>query len=304
MASAKKKGPLTPRRRQQDGAFVRRGDEDVATQLEPHVHLLRNGVRCDTEKRGHATPQGRSPLEIVLDASEGFIPLWARNSTLRWRFRESSLQYFEDPTAARKEIERLLGEAILQWGDAAPVKFAQRDDNWDFEVIVRQNDDCDVSGCVLASAFFPDSGRHELVIYPKMFEQSRDEQVETLIHEIGHVFGLRHFFALLTETAWPAVVFGKHDKFSIMNYGADSRLTKADKSDLKALYTQAWSGRLTAINGTPIRFVQPFHTSGAITGAILPQPVAAVLVADGLRTALDGERLQSSDTAGVGGTTA
>ena len=48
---------------------------------------------------------------------------------------------------------------------------------------------CSTSGCTLASAFFPDSGQHELKIYPTMFEQSLQEQIETLAHELGHVFG-------------------------------------------------------------------------------------------------------------------
>ena len=82
-----------------------------------------------------------------------------------------------------------------------------------------------MNGYVLASAFFPDAGRHELVIYPKMFSQSRREQVDTLIHEVGHIFGLRHFFANIRETAWPSQVFGTHKPFSIMNYGHQSELT-------------------------------------------------------------------------------
>jgi Metallo-peptidase family M12B Reprolysin-like len=123
---------------------------------------------------------------------------------------------------------------------------------------------------VLASAFFPDPGRHRLSFYPKMFSQDRDEQVETLIHEIGHIFGLRHFFAQVSETAWPSEVFGRHHKFSIMNYGGDSRLTEHDKADLKRLYQLAWAGGLTQINGTPIKFVRPFHASGDPAVSIAP----------------------------------
>jgi hypothetical protein len=156
----------------------------------------------------------------------------------------------------------LLGKAILAWGDAAPIKFAPNNDTWDFEIVMKPGDNCTISGCVLASAFFPDAGRHQLSLYPKMFDQSEKEQLDTLIHEVGHIFGLRHFFALIKETAWPAVAFGKHNKFSIMNYGDDSELTDHDRSDLKNLYQQAWTGQMTHINGTPIRFVKPFHTSG------------------------------------------
>ncbi|CAL75157.1 conserved hypothetical protein [Bradyrhizobium sp. ORS 278] len=233
-------------------------------------------MRCDTESRGHTTPNARSPLELVVNAPDGFIPLWAEGTTLRWRIRDSSLQSFANPKAAASEIEQLFGEAILRWGEAAPVKFTKQSDLWDFEVVMRNADDCDVNGCVLASSFFPDAGRHQLILYPKMFSQPREEQVETLIHETGHIFGLRHFFAQVSESAFPSQVFGTHSKFSIMNYGADSVLTGDDKADLKKLYRMAWAGDLTEINGTPIKFVRPFHTVGeaATSGLLAAQTLA------------------------------
>lgn len=252
--------------------FTVRDAGEIAADL--GVHIIRPGVRCETEGRGHATPRGTSRLEIVVDATEGFVPLWAKGATLRWRFRESSLQHFTNREAAKKAIQTLLGEAILAWGDAAPVRFSKSSGAWDFEVVVLRNDDCDANGCVLASAFFPDGGRHRLNIYPFLFRQTREEQIETLAHEIGHIFGLRHFFALVSERAWPARVFGEHSKFSIMNYGGDSKLTAFDKADLKTLYEQAWAGKLTAINGTPIKFVRPHHDSGVAADRL---PIAAGL---------------------------
>ncbi len=225
------------------------------------VHVFGNRVVCDTDSRGFANPHNGSPLEIVLDATEGFIPLWEKNTTLRWRFRESSIAFFEDPEAAKTAIEGLFGESLLAWGDAAPVKFAKRNDAWDFEIVMRPTDNCSGGGCVLASAFFPDSGRHKLTLYPKLFEQSREEQIATFVHEVGHVFGLRHFFAQISETEWRSEIFGEHEPFSIMNYGHESVLTAADRSDLKKLYEQVWSGELTAINGTPIKLMKPFHAS-------------------------------------------
>jgi hypothetical protein len=57
-----------------------------------------------------------------------------------------------------------------------------------------------------------------------------------------------------------------------MNYGSRSKLTKDDRSDLKQLYQQAWSGELTQISGTPIRFVRPF--SAASTAAREPMVVS------------------------------
>ena len=254
--SAKKAKSVEP------NPFQLRGSKESAREAEPLVHVFGEGVICDTDSRGYATPRGRTPIEIVLDASEGFVPLWAKGTTLRWRFQERSIRFFEDPAVAKTEIRNLLGDALLAWGDSAPVKFVERNDAWDFEIVVKRSDDCDISGCVLASAFFPDAGRHELSLYPRMFTQSRKEQVDTLIHEIGHVFGLRHFFANVSETAWPSEVFGTHRPFTIMNYGNQSELTADDKADLKRLYQTVWVGLLTNINATPIRLVKPFHTVG------------------------------------------
>jgi hypothetical protein len=266
--------------------FQPRNPEEAAREEEPQIHVYGPGAICDTEKRGYATPENRTPAEIVVDASEGFIPLWAKDVTLRWRFQERSMTFFEDPEAAKPAITELLGEALLAWGeDVAPVKFAQRDDAWDFEIVVREADRCNINGCVLASAFFPDPGQHELAIYPRMFTQSREEQVETLIHEIGHIFGLRHFFANISETRWPSEVFGTHRPFSIMNYGSQSELTDDDKADLKRLYQSAWSGELTEINGTQIRHVKPFNTirvSPENLVAVVQAPTVGATAATGL----------------------
>jgi Metallo-peptidase family M12B Reprolysin-like len=233
----------------------------------------RKAFRCDTDSQGYATPDNRSPFELVVDATEGFVPLWAKDTLLRWRFRRSSLDAFDNPDAAAAAIEQLLGEAILAWGDAAPIKFTKDEDVWDFEIVVRDGDDCSDAGCVLASAFFPDAGRHQLFVYPIMFTEPREAQIATLCHEIGHTFGLRHFFAKIKETSSASELFGKQEKFTIMNYGAESKLTDDDKADLKQLYNLVWSGQLTKINGTPIRLVKPFHTVGDT-----PQGAVAVAI--------------------------
>jgi hypothetical protein len=111
------------------------------------------------------------------------------------------------------------------------------------------------------------------------------EQIETLIHEIGHVFVLRHFFANSSWTAWASEIFGVHSKFTIMNHRPNSRLTDEDLTDLKRLYQLAWIGALTNVNGTAIRLVKPFHEIGQPIDDIfairesrilaVPQPVAS-----------------------------
>lgn len=225
------------------------------------THVYGKKSVCRTDGLGHTTPHGQSLTEIRVDTHEGFVPLWAQNITLRWRFQDKSLARFADPDAAKATMRGLLGRALVNWGKAVPVKFSEQRDNCDFEIVVRANADCDASGCVLASSFFPDGGQHEFVIYPTYLEQSEQEQLETLEHELGHVFGLRHWFANISETDWSSELFGSNGKFTIMNYGAESKLMPADKKDLAKLYRAVWSRALTEINGTPVRLFKPFSSN-------------------------------------------
>jgi len=230
----------------------------AAEAQKPHLHIYHCGAVCETDKRGYPTPENRNPTELVLDATEGFIPLWDRDTTLRWRFNEASMAVFLEPDAAKAFLRNKIRAALVLWGASVPVRFTEVSDAWDFEVIFEATPKCSVNGCVLASAFFPDSGQHDITIFPTLLEQPENEFVEILAHEFGHVFGLRHFFAQVTETAFPSEIFGTHNEESIMNYGVQSRMTDRDRDDLKSLYEMAWSGQLNQVNGTPVRLVRPF----------------------------------------------
>lgn len=237
------------------GLLALRPAAGIREATESKVHSLGNNIICRTDDRARR----RSPFEIVVDATEGFIPLWEENLVLRWKFNDASLAAFQHPDAIKEKIRQLLNKAISAWDFGVPIRFTENSDNSDFEIVVESSDDCTPQGCTLAQAFFPDSGRHPLYVFPKMFTQIEKEQVDTLAHELGHVFGLRHFFAPDVETRWPAIIFGEHKPFSIMNYGANSELTDADRRDLKLLYQSVWRRELTAINGTPIKLVRPYH---------------------------------------------
>jgi len=225
----------------------------------PHVHKIRDGVVCSTDVRGYSEAHEGTPTEILVDSDNGFIPLWDSGVTLRWRFDNRALAILRDSDLIADRVRTLFSEAVEQWGDACPVSFEENADLWDFQITVSDQKKCSRSGCTLASAFFPGPWREKLIVYPTLFEQSYEEQVETFVHELGHIFGLRHFFAKIREERWASEIFGTHSKFSIMNYGEDSVLTRADQDDLIALYRGAWARRLTEINGTPVRLFRPYH---------------------------------------------
>ena len=160
MASAKARKASSP--------FLKNDLKEILKAQRPHVHIYGEKIKCVTDTRGYPVPENQDLTRIVVDASEGFIPLWAKRSTLRWRFQEQSMATFSNPEAAKAAVRELLGKALLAWGAAVPIKFSERKDAWDFEISVRNADDCDARGCTLAMGFFPDAERHELLIYPKM----------------------------------------------------------------------------------------------------------------------------------------
>jgi hypothetical protein len=217
----------------------------------------RCGIRCATDPPRKLDIQP----EVVVDLVDDKVPLWVRGTTLHWTFNEASFERYGEAQGTRRKVAGLMREAIAAWGEAAPVRFERDDEAWDFDIYMRRRRDCD-DGCVLASAFFPASRRERLVLYPTLFEYDHAEQVSTMVHEIGHIFGLRHYFAQKNadERQFPSLVFGKHSPLTIMNYGDESRLTETDLRDLKRLYQAAWSADAEAVIGRSVRLVAARHT--------------------------------------------
>lgn len=221
----------------------------------------RCGIRCATER-----PRVGPIPEIVVDVTEGKVPLWARGTTLHWRFHDESFERYGDPAATKARVEGLWRDAIDAWGKTSPVKFRMSEKAWDLEIYMRVRRDCNDEGCVLASAFFPSSRRERVVLYPSMFDVEhggRDEQLATVVHEIGHIFGLRHYLAQKDkyERKFPSLVYGTHSPYTIMNYGEESVLTEADREDLGRLYESAWSASPVEGVGKEVRLVQAPHMS-------------------------------------------
>jgi len=113
--------------------YKKRAREDAEEQF---VHKYFNGALCETETRGFAEPRDRNPTELVVDATDGFIPLWAEGVTLRWRFQPRSMNYLRNPNRARTHLKGLFGQALQLWDYAVPVRFQEVVDAWDFEIVV------------------------------------------------------------------------------------------------------------------------------------------------------------------------
>ncbi len=222
-------------------------------------------------KRAPNSPRdfARIRLGVLLGSGKAVIPLWGLNGgakqLLTWEFdNESVKEYFLNPQNSRElfsnenelkaYVRDLISDAMQLWGDSSPFILQEHEGLTDFKIHIKTFDDCTAEGCVLASAFFPSEIKDEkrLDLYPILFKQTKEEQVETIIHELGHVMGLRHSFAQ-EEANWPNALFGHDNQLSIMNYGVLSKLTIIDKEDLKKLYQAVWNNTLKKIKNMPIK---------------------------------------------------
>ena len=153
----------------------------------------------------------------------------------------------------------LLRLALERWGSAVPIEFRESEDSWDFEVIFSSSDSLTYDDRLKnAEGFFPSEMQKHLTFYPEFFRQAAADQERKMLHELGHIFGLRHYFAAEKETNLPSHVFGENTRFSIMNYDENAQFSEADRRDLSLLYNLAWRGELTEIEQTPIRLISPF----------------------------------------------
>ena len=97
---------------------------------------------------------------------------------------------------------------------------------------------------VLASAFFPNNVEDVLVYDFTLVSQTwRPRLRNTFLHEIGHIIGLRHEFAIKPdrfgngpETEFPAKLFGSENPNSVMSYEDVNEIQDTDREDVVKFY--------------------------------------------------------------------
>jgi hypothetical protein len=96
---------------------------------------------------------------------------------------------------------------------------------------------------VLASAFFPNEV-DDLLVYDFALVSPtwRPRLKNTFLHELGHVIGLRHEFAIVADErghgpeGQGAKQFGSKNPHSVMSYDDINEIQDTDKTDVKAFY--------------------------------------------------------------------
>lgn len=99
-----------------------------------------------------------------------------------------------------------------------------------------------VKGTVLASAFFPnDQPLNSMLVYRHGFDKTERNgftnygiMKNVFLHELGHVLGLRHEFAIEAEGG--AVRFGSKNPDSVMSYKFPPKVQPSDIEDTKSFF--------------------------------------------------------------------
>ncbi|KPM38849.1 hypothetical protein AK830_g7694 [Neonectria ditissima] len=160
------------------------------------------------------------PSDIVVGLNSE-VPRWVPNSVVKWAAWRAGFKTQEDANHAAEQL------AI------AADKWNQADVGITFEWVPLAKDATFVlchggaKGPVLASAFFPNyNDLNYMFVYSSAFSSGyRGNMWKIFLHELGHVLGLRHEFAIEGDAEWGlkkeglgAVQLDDRNEKSVMNY--------------------------------------------------------------------------------------
>lgn len=191
--------------------------------------------------------------DLFLGLTPGFIHLWNNGSVINWIARMDD--YPNRDMAYDAAVSVYL--AARRWNEVLEgrVTFRYVSSFDDAAFMVQYGGDL---GRVLASAFFPASYRRPLnILNVYEFQFSREQKpfiVNTMLHELGHVLGLRHEHShegIPGTTVGPedrpggpeSVVWGARNDRSVMSYTAGPpKIQDTDVADIRAAYDRLRDG--------------------------------------------------------------
>ncbi|KAF7533981.1 hypothetical protein G7054_g6622 [Neopestalotiopsis clavispora] len=114
----------------------------------------------------------------------------------------------------------------------------------------------------LARAFFPHEADQDVIVFSRAFDRDAVPILKNIFqHEIGHILGLRHEFAITGDAAKDlkpegegAVQYLENNYNSIMSYNFPPRIQASDQDQIVQFYGLA-NGHM--MNGSPITDYQP-----------------------------------------------
>eukprot|EP01111_Echinosteliopsis_oligospora_P000588 TRINITY_DN10647_c0_g1_i1.p1 TRINITY_DN10647_c0_g1~~TRINITY_DN10647_c0_g1_i1.p1 ORF type:complete len:312 (-),score=73.36 TRINITY_DN10647_c0_g1_i1:55-939(-) len=181
------------------------------------------------------------------------IPRWKKGTVIR--FTTLIKMGFDSKEDAEYATKHLI-TAASEWNKLnLGVRFEYVDDPSTANFVLVHGGD---QGSTLAMAYFPNPRSLNYVyVYTAAYKAPgwKPNMWKVFCHELGHVLGLRHEFALEREKGMPAVRLGAVDPLSVMTYRADP--PTITENDIK--YTQLFYSlpATEVIGGLPIHDYSP-----------------------------------------------
>lgn len=218
---------------------------EAPTALLPHI------PPCITQM---STPQNlEKNYANIMVGLKHEVPRWRPGSVIRWTAWRMGYNSQEDADYAAMQ----LAIAAERWNEAnVGVSFEFVPLAKDANFVICHGGD---KGSVLASAYFPNQDDLNFVfVYSYAFRSPWKENMwKVLTHELGHVLGLRHEFALDDGRMFEGdcVQLGDRNPLSVMNYREEPpEIQSSDIATTRAFYGLP-SG--TMLSKTPIVDFEP-----------------------------------------------
>jgi len=184
--------------------------------------IIHSHYKCNTEDPSN---------ELWVHLEGGEVPLWQYDAVVTFTLLSSS---FPSVAHANFTKEQILA-AISDWGiSGIELRFVPESDSRKATFIVRYSKR--PNGGTIARAFFPTAEQSDVVIYPLAFSRGQIDYLKNVLaHELGHVYGLRHEFAI---EEGDTLQFGPSNSSSVMNYNDPPVIQSSDRIWLQKLYNK------------------------------------------------------------------
>ena len=199
---------------------------------------------CDTQRT-------ESLDELFVGIARGMLFLWENGSVINWIARSDGYPTFNHAMTAAVAVYR----AAQRWNEVmdgrVTFRYVTKFDDAAFQVSYGGD-----LGGTLASAFFPNQYQRSLNDIRVYATQFADNQlpliVNTMLHELGHVLGLRHEHSHSGIPGWlppedtangaESIVYGVRNPRSVMAYYRGQDIQPSDESAIREAYDKLSDG--------------------------------------------------------------
>ncbi|KAM0186121.1 hypothetical protein ACHAPI_011859 [Fusarium lateritium] len=218
---------------------------------------------CITQKGEEPTlaaaPSSEPNLPSIVLGYDSIIPRWKTPTTLKWYLMADKFPSNEEAETAAAA----LNQAADEWHNidfGVTIRQTQNKKEANFNLVYRKNSRREPDD--LGRAFFPNDADDDILIFSLALQpEERYRLKNVFLHELGHVFGLRHEFGLAEGLG--AQQFMAKNSLSVMDYNKAPSIQETDKQGIRAFYKLAEGFE---VNGSPVTDFLPNLRSTNQTG--------------------------------------